>query len=505
MTVILSDKLLLDYLKPTKCAKRVYLRRSKAPEAGPDEFQAVLDAATVKLIASQRTTLGAIAVSDDFHTRLPATLMASKTPAIFQPFIQAQTKISGTACTLSGKPDFLLRAEDGSGYKIRLCDSSHIVSESQPAQVHARLQFYALIFQLAFGKAPAALEIIDGAGDVITVAQTNKNLKETLEALLAASLATSEPYEPVGRSKCITCPFYKRCWSEAVQRNDVALLKGVDQNMAIALLEMGVPTIKALFDKFGDDHLELARVKRRWGKKMSPVGAKAALTIMRFARAVVTGTVELIALPPIPDVANFVMFDLEGMPDQLDRLAPIYLWGLQVFGKNGGPFSPAEAPFGSDGDQLGWQAFLQAAKAIFDQHGDIPFVHWDKYEKTKLDAYVRRFGDENGIAARVRANLLDLRVVLEESLVLPIGSYSLKVVEQYIGYKRSQTEFGTNWSIQKYVEARDTADGAVREEIMSRIRTYNAEDLEAMWATLCWFRQRVSELTSNLTLTRNKK
>ena len=109
------------------------------------------------------------------------------------------------------------------------------------------------------------------------------------------------------------------------------------------------------------------------------------------------------------------MFDLEGLPPQLDETDKIYLWGTQVFGKDTGEFLPAVASFGVDGDQGGWVAFLANASGIFDKYGDLPFVHWHHYERTKLDAYVKRYGDPDGIAARVRANLLDLLPITRDA------------------------------------------------------------------------------------------
>ncbi len=38
----------------------------------------------------------------------------------------------------------------------------------------------------------------------------------------------------------------------------------------------------------------------------------------------------------------------------------------------------------------------------------------------------------------------------------------------------------------RYIEATETEDDAMREEVMDAIRTYNKEDLEATWAVMQW-------------------
>ncbi|MDH4221012.1 MAG: TM0106 family RecB-like putative nuclease, partial [Candidatus Aminicenantes bacterium] len=166
----------------------------------------------------------------------------------------------------------------------------------------------------------------------------------------------------------------------------------------------------------------------------------------------------------------------------------IYLWGMQVFGEEPGSFQYSLAEMGVDGDRKGWEEFLRIARRIFDEYGDIPFVHWATYEKTKIKTYMERYGDINGLAERVIANLCDLLPITKESVVFPLPSYSLKVIEQYVGFKRTQDEFGGDWSIAKYIEAVETEDEAERREIMDQIIEYNEEDIQATWAVFEWLR-----------------
>lgn len=161
---------------------------------------------------------------------------------------------------------------------------------------------------------------------------------------------------------------------------------------------------------------------------------------------------------------------------------------MQVFGATPSEFMPAVSGFGPNGDQEGWFGFLANATRVFEAHGDIPFVHWAPYERTQITRYVDRFGDRDGIAARVKANLLDLLTVARDSIVLPVPSFSLKVIEKYVGYKRSQTEYGGDWSMAMFIEATETSDETKRKEVMDEILQYNKEDLEATWAVFRWLR-----------------
>ena len=185
------------------------------------------------------------------------------------------------------------------------------------------------------------------------------------------------------------------------------------------------------------------------------------------------------------------MFDLEGLPPQLDELEKIYLWGMQVFGENPGKFMPAVAGFGEDGDREGWHMFLENARNILNQYGDIPFIHWHHYERVKIDLYLERYGDPDGIAERVKGNLMDLLPITQRSIALPLPSYSLKVVEKYVGFKRSLEEVAGDWAMAKYIEATETEDQKQRDEMMDQILTYNREDLEATWAVFQWLKSKM--------------
>ncbi len=262
----------------------------------------------------------------------------------------------------------------------------------------------------------------------------------------------------------------------------------MDRGTVEELHARGAGTIPELLANF--DVASLAAIERTWGGRTKPVGEEYAERILASARARQTGEPVLLAKPELPEAENWVMFDLEGMPPRLDELEKIYIWGLQVFGDDAGPFRPAVAGFGPRGDREGWFAFLAECESIFAEYGDIPFVHWATYEQVKIDMYINRYGDPDGIAARVKANLLDLLPITRASVAVPVSSYSLKDIETLTGYERQLEEYGGDWSMAKYIEATESEDRAERDALLGEILDYNREDLEATWAVLEWLQDR---------------
>jgi len=107
---------------------------------------------------------------------------------------------------------------------------------------------------------------------------------------------------------------------------------------------------------------------------------------------------------------------------------------------------------------------------------------------THINQYIARYGAPDGIAARVLRNLLDLLPLTRNSIVLPLPSYSLKVVEGYVGFQRTQDEYGGSWAMAQFILATETDDEAERNRLMGEILKYNVEDLAATWAVFDWLR-----------------
>jgi predicted RecB family nuclease len=475
--------------RPSPCDLRIYLHFKGAPACEPSAFEEIIRRLGERHEKAHVATIENLTdlSSGTLEERQEKTLeaIAAGTPVIYQPVFMAAIKIGGRDCTLVGIPDLLIRA--GEDYVIRDVKMARRLTEKEHAEIFWQLRLYGFLFTMATGKPPVRLEVFGGASEIVPIdAVANGAVEEELARYVTIMLGAKPPFEPVGWTKCGGCGYFETCWKQAEGRKDVALVQKVDQNLARAMHDLGISSYDDLLEKY--DEASLAAVQKPWGQKTQKVG-KAAGDILLSARALQSGEPIAIATPEIPAGSNFVMFDLEGLPPHLDELEKIYLWGLQVYGGKPGPFVAATAGFGTDGDREGWMEFLKQAAAIFNEYGDIPFVHWHHYERTKVKLYVDRYGDPDGTAARVLENLFDLLRATQKAVVLPLPSYSLKVVEKFVGFKRTQTEYGGDWAMAQYIEATETEDEELRAKVISDIHKYNEEDLGATWAVLSWLQK----------------
>ena len=481
------------YLRPSQCGLRVWLREQDAEEAPLGVFAATL----MRLgIEHERRHLERFRRHVDIGTlpreqQAAATveLVAARERVIYQGRLEAQTTLAGREVEIVGLPDFMLPAR--SGYAIR---DSKLNRRVGPSSLHVALQveLYGWLYEQTFGDAPVALQVHAGGGEIFDVPYEDggKRALETLGRILELRMVEGEPEEYVGVSKCADCGFHGRCWPMAVKRRDIGLLPGVDRGLIEELHATGTDTLDELLADW--DVERLAALERPTRRGPAPVGERS-VRILTSARALAENRSILIAPgslnAAIPDHETYVMFDLEGMPPRHDELEKIYIWGMQCFGARPGEFRAAVAGFGAGGDREGWESFLAEAATIFAEHGDLPFVHWASYEAVKIRLYVERYGDRNGVAARVLGNLVDLLPITREAVAVPLSGYGLKAIETLTGYERSLEEFGGDWSMARYIEAVESDDAVARAAIIDQILAYNREDLEATWAVLEWLRR----------------
>ena len=510
-----------DYYRPSECERRVALRARKEPEQETDSpFDKLLRNLGHLHEAAHLATLPAVVdLNPDAHDqptreRLTLESIRANAPAIYQPRFRLEFPLDGEPCELIGEPDFLIRDPARRGYVIRDSKLARNIGSRRHLAIPLQLKIYAFLFERLVGKPPLGLEVHAGTGEIVPVKYEGE--EEVLEALrdhLRMRAKDLADYEPVGWNKCGGCGFEDRCWGEAEAAQDVALLPVVAQQRARDLHELGIKSIARIAAAVDDP----AHHDYFWIGKKKPKHKSFVSALLKSAEAHTSGKPVPIDDPPtLPIAPNYAMFDLEGLPPYADDLDRIYLWGVKVFGEKPSPYLPAQSGFGEDGDREGWFAFLELVARLFTEYGpDLPFIHWSPYEKTKVTDYINRYGDiplvpssnpavgaglappgqltapalldrATGVAAQLLTNLTDLLSITKSSYALPLPSYSLKVVDQYVGYRRTLTDANGAWSIAEYIKATETNDPVARAAIVNQILAYNEEDLDATWAVMKW-------------------
>lgn len=477
--------------RPSYCELRPRLAATGMQAADPSPFDLVIRRLGKDHETAHLATLGEfIDLSvGSIETRATKTLdaISSKHRPIYQGVFTATVDVNGIRVTFVGIPDFLIPTERS--FVIRDSKLALHADEEHHPEILLQLHLYGWLYARCVGQRPDRLEVLLGSGELVQVSTAGiDDFDRVIESLVNLKSPDDNSWEAVGWSKCSDCPFHDHCWPAAIERGDTGIVPEIDQSLSKALKDSGIESVTSLLDGFSAD--SLSEYTRPWGSKTQKVGKKAHRIILQ-ARAIAQNCEIDIASPVLPQSERVVALDLEGMPQHLDEAEKIYLWGLKLYSREGTLHKVALADFGENGEEHGWSQFLEIAKAIFDQHGDIPFLHWSHYEKTKINRYIEQFGDNGSIGTRILKNLVDMLPITRNSVVLPIPSYSLKVVEKHIGFVRSLPEANGQWSMAKYIEAVETSDQKLRDQVMGEIVAYNHEDLDATWAVYQWLKARV--------------
>lgn len=418
------------------------------------------------------------------------------------------TELDGNPVRVMGYPDFMTRSE--AGYTIGDAKLARSIYEtkkdgsrkpkSTKKYIVYQLQLYGWLFSKQFPDLKFDLLVHNGAGgqEAIDIPEGFDEVLGKLKQVLSIEALPEEPWESVGWSKCGVCGFFDHCWPRAQETKALGCVPGIGQPLSMRLHEAGLDSYLELA---GIDAATLAGLK---SPRANTPDLAPSERILENVQALLSGQAirrrsagNLVDIDPqILDGSSFVMFDLEGVPPDLDGWDKIYLWGMQVFGEQKGEFRPAFAGFGNEGDEEGWVEFLRIARELLDEHPAIPFVHWAPYEKTKIKQYMDRYPETDLVTANeVLAALVDLLPITKNAVALPLPSYSLKAVEklpelvEITGFSRLSEGVGKgDDSIAAYMEAAESGDGARRAELMAQLAAYNQEDLEATWAVQLWLR-----------------
>jgi predicted RecB family nuclease len=481
MSIIITANDVHTLFRPSPCRRRVFLSANR-PElaAPPTEYDRLLmregreheqaHLATFPQAVRPRYPVGDLSAGCETTRELVEGNML----VIYQGVLLAPTK------DIAGIPDFMLLSDEG--WVIR--DAKLARNLDDHGEITLQLTLYADAFTDAFGFPPAALEVVLGDGTVTTVPFVE--IAQVVAEISALQQAGDVPDEAVGWSKCSECGFKGFCWNEAEKACDPAIVVGVDQGLRGVLVRAGVDTYHKLAEL---DAGGLAETRKPRGDKLVRVGPSQAQGILRQARVVISGKHEMFAEPEHLPEGPRVYFDIEADPHDELAANKVYLWGVLTDPGDGSQptYWGDIAAAGRDGDRSGWLQFLDHARGVIEQLGDIPFVHYSHYERTWMTKYISRWGDPDGVGEKVLESLWDmLPKAIQRALCLPIPSYGLKQVEQYAGFQRSQADYGGLWSVVRYREWLEAGTSDERERIADELLRYNREDCEAMQWVMEW-------------------
>jgi uncharacterized protein len=290
-------------------------------------------------------------------------------------------------------------------------------------------------------------------------------LTKILGELTTMLVQQAEPEVFISRQKCSLCRWYSHCKAIAKSQNHLSLIPGVTPNRYKNLQSLKITTIELLASDSSPQLDEL-------------LGADIADQIRQQAQAIIEQK-PILKYPKIfsnlPSSPINLYFDIEAEPDHnLD-----YLLGVLVVDDNNNSkkFYPflAEKP---EQEKLIWQQFLQ----LVNQYPQAPIFHYSNYEIETIKRLANLYNTPIVETRKVLSRCIDLHKQVIDSVILPVESYSLKSIANWLGFTWTIPEAKGDQSVCWYDQWLKTGNNRLLENILS----YNQDDCLATYHLKEW-------------------
>ena len=315
----------------------------------------------------------------------------------------------------------------------------------------------------------------------------SENLQHQLdEALrkLAADLQRTEP-PPLAsdRRKCSLCSWRGVCNAEARRDGHLSEVSGIGAKRREMLLELGIDGLNALADA---DPNALAEQLQRFGDQHRAVAAP----LVAQARAQRDGQAEALAdslaLPELINAPGVLLYDIESDPDARDD----FLHGFVCLPRDpDGRWALEQASYHpllmlqEHGEGRCWQRIQR----FLNRYEGWPVLHYGETESLALCRMAQRQDVSEGDLHALRCRLVDVHARIRTHWRLPLSSYGLKTVADWLGFSWSQAGVDGARALLWWRQWRGTGPldrGHV--QALRWIFTYNRDDGLATWAVAEW-------------------
>ncbi len=281
----------------------------------------------------------------------------------------------------------------------------------------------------------------------------------------------AERYKPevfISRQRCSLCHWYSYCYDVAKRERHLSLIPGITPKRYEQLKETGVANLATLATT------SAAELNNIIGDKVGSQLKQQVDAILQ-RRAIVKSNYNLTTKNLIPTADIELYFDIEAEPERgID-----YLLGIVVVDRihQTEQFYAflAEKP---EDEGIIWQQFLDCVSL----YPTAPIFHYSEYEVETIIRLAKLYDTPQNSTQALLSRLVDLHQRVIESVVLPVESYSLKSLANWIGFYWRDEAAGGDLCVCWYDRWLATGDRLWLEAILD----YNEDDCRATFYLKNW-------------------
>jgi predicted RecB family nuclease len=279
-----------------------------------------------------------------------------------------------------------------------------------PKEQKRLLEFYGLLLSRLQGHMPVHGIVWHGKDCKATRVRLNADLRKTERLLrdLKEMCSAESPPKLMLNDHCQVCEFRQRCHAQAVQEDNISLLRGLEEQEIVGQNKKGIFTVTQY------SHTFRPRKKR---KKAAHPSQKHHHSLQ--ALAIRENTIFVAQKPDMPLAKTLVYLDVEGMPDR----EIYYLIGLRI--TTGDLVCDHSYWADSDkGEEAIWHSFLRTVAEL--EHFLI--FHYGSYETRFLKTMHERYGGDAALLGRINSSTVNVLSLIYAQIYYPTYSNDLKSI-----------------------------------------------------------------------------
>lgn len=377
--------------------------------------------------------------------------------------------LAGVELNLVGVPTLLIKRQGESKFGNWLYQPASIKLGRNPKPEYKIIAaFHAQLLASIQGVMPeAALLILRQHNQYeVNLEHWLDRMQELVSNSIEMLLKQKEPEVFISRQRCSLCHWYAHCYSIAQSQQHLSLVPGVTPTRYEQLISMGLETVESIAAACPIDMGELI------GREVaSQLKLQAQSLVDNRAILKISSTQTKI----IPTGQRELYFDIEAEPERnLDYLLGVLLVDRQANTERFYAFL-AEKP---EDEAKIWEHFL----ALVEIYADAPIFHFSEYEVETIKRLGQLYQTPKQKVQVLLSRFVDLHQEVVSSVTLPVESYSLKSIANWLGFQWRERGASGEQSVCWYDRWLKTGDRSSLEAILR----YNEDDCRATYHLKEW-------------------
>ena len=301
---------------------------------------------------------------------------------------------------------------------------------------------------------------------------------------LKADLSLKEPPPLTSdRKKCTLCAWQNLCNHEAKREGHLSEVSGVGGKRRQMLQELGINGIEELASS---NPILLSKNLKKFGEQHSTIAEE----IITQAKCQRDGSPRRIctknSLPELFNVPGILIYDIESDPDEGEDFLHGFLcihskndckWDIQ-----GAKYHPILITQ-KENEKVSWRRLQKK----FNSYKNWPILHYGETELLVIKRLAKKQGLEEKEINQLLARFIDIHARLRESWKLPINSYSLKKVANWIGFQWTQNRVNGAKALLWWRQwKRKPKEDKSKKNHLDWIFIYNSDDCMATFKVANW-------------------